>query len=212
MEIKSIVERHSEDIECLKKEEINLSDNVSHLEEEHKRVANKINEIDDALEKLNDNIRTFKVYVDDKDVHVRSNENEERKQCRYDRRGYCRQLENCPFLHIDEVCQNHAKEGICSKLNCKLRHPKPCRYGLRCFRGKFCRYLHSDSSCHRCEQFSSTLYYCELCEKSFCQNCTNKEAHYAESSNDLPNCENIHQGNFPNLGCDLNSCTGTLTL
>ena len=99
------------------------------------------------------------------------------------------------------------------KLDCRLRHPKPCRYGNQCFRGKSCLYLHSTSYCDRCENFSRNLYFCEFCTKSFCQNCTVKQAHakniYGDENLESPKCENIH---ITELGCDLNSCTGTLTL
>ena len=181
-------------IEDLKKEEVKLLDDVSNLESEREKVSNHINLIDEALEEIKEQ--------NTKHIHVNTNENkiddnESRKQCKYDRKGFCRQAENCLFLHADTTCEIYLETGVCWKSNCHQRHPKTCRYGSRCYRGESCRYLHQDSTCGKCQQFSHILYYCEFCKQSFCSSCTVKQAHlgniYENPNSEDPKCENIHQ-------------------
>ena len=136
-----------------------------------------------------------------------------RKQCKYDNKGYCRESPNCQFFHSDVICQVYKEKGTCWKQNCRERHPKVCRYADECFLGKQCRYFHHSLTCDRCDHFSYNLYICEFCTKSFCQNCSAEQAHYKnvhkDENSESPKCENIH---LNDLGCDLNSCTGTMTL
>ena len=171
------------DIESLKTKETNLSDDVNHLEAERTKVTDKLIEIDNVILQLKENV------IEEKQV--------ERKQCKYDRQGYCKESESCPFYHTNEMCEDYIRLGICYKETCRLRHPKPCRYRDQCYRGKVCRYLHYTRSCDRCERFSYKHYYCEICKKTFCQNCTVEEAHwkniYTETNCEIPKCEHIHQ-------------------
>ena len=110
----------------------------------------------------------------DRDIET-SNE-DEKKQCKYDRKGYCRESENCAFLHSESVCDLYLQTGICWRQTCRVRHPKVCRYGDKCYRGSDCRYLHLTSPCGKCQTFSRNCYHCEFCMKSFCQNCTVEKA------------------------------------
>ena len=89
----------------------NLSDEVDHLESDYSKVSAKVVEIDNVL------------------LNMKENMMEEKKIDRkYERRGYCKEKENCPFYHTNEVCETYVELGVCYKETCKLRHPKPCRY------------------------------------------------------------------------------------
>ena len=202
-----------EEIENLKREEVKLSDDVTHLETEHEHVTNKISLIDDTLEEMKVEIRALKKTVDEQKVDKTEENTDLRKQCKFDNKGYCRESKNCEFFHSNSICQVYIQNGTCWKQHCRERHPKVCRYEDKCFRGKLCRYFHRSLTCDRCDHFSCNLYYCEFCTKSFCQNCTVEQAHnknvYEDENLEYPKCESIHQ---TDLGCDLNSCTGTLNL
>ena len=154
----------------------------------------KIDEIDNTLEIIKGKMEARKNDADKKDTEAEVNDNA-RKQCKYNRKGHCRELDECEFFHSNIICDIYLEKGTCWKQKCSLRHPKPCRYGDQSYRGKSCLYLHHDLTCGKCENFSTNLYFCEFCTKSFCQNCTHKEAHaknvYEETEN--PKCEQIHQ-------------------
>ena len=49
---------HDDDIEDLKNDELKLSDDVSNLQTEHKNVSDKKTMIDDALQEINDKMKT----------------------------------------------------------------------------------------------------------------------------------------------------------
>ena len=51
-----------------------------------------------------------------------------RKQCKFDRREYCRQQKDCEFFHSNKIWEIYLDKETCWKLDCILRHPKPCRY------------------------------------------------------------------------------------
>ena len=89
----------SRDIESLKTKEIDLTDDVNHLETERTRVNDKIIEIDNVLIQLKENVTEAKQAG--------------RKQGKYDRRGYCKELERCPFFHTKEVCRTYVEKGLC---------------------------------------------------------------------------------------------------
>ena len=64
------------------------------------------------------------------------------KRCKYYNRGYCKQRENCKFLHPTEEC---ALRDKCIN-NCLKRHRKICRYGIYGYHNKHnvCEFLHGD--------------------------------------------------------------------
>ena len=105
------------------------------------------------------------------------------------------------FFHSEETCRDYIKNGICTKISCRKRHPRQCRYflGSICRRGETCKYLHynreTTDQCKRCEKSCQNIYYCEFCSKSFCSNCTVKEAHVNNIyhyDQDLIKCSSIH--------------------
>ena len=188
------VDHLSCDIEELKKDEVKLSDDVSIIEAERKQVTETISIIDDTLSEIKVQINAFEKHIHEN--KLKQEENNSRKTCRFNNKGYCTEQERCQFFHADKDCEIYKRTGVCWKIGCRLRHPKTCWYGERCFRGESCGYLHHTVSCDRCEQKSQTRYYCEFCEKSFCERCTNQKAHieniYGTEQNKNPNCDNLH--------------------
>ena len=164
---------HDEEVLNLKNEEVKIADNISVLEAEHDVIADRIKVIDESLEAINTNIDELKnkpvvIHVTD----VRKETENDKKQCRFDNLGYCRENNDCPFYHADSVCPLYLSKVICWKRECRDRHPKLCRYYDECFRGSSCRYLHQSHACQPCQTFSVTSYFCEFCTQSFCQQCT----------------------------------------
>ena len=147
--------------------------------------------------------------INDLDSKLENNENKQGiKQCRYDRVGYCKKgIDECNFLHASETCTFYLEKGFCNKMQCLQRHPRKCIFFERghCKRND-CRYLHRtrlQKECENCETISRVTYYCEHCEKSYCNNCTVKEAHLRDlyKSNDVVGCKDIHkQGWSPLAG------------
>ena len=177
-ELEARFEAMDDTIEGLKREEDKHIADLCNIENEREKVSNQINFIDEALKEIKNQD------IDD---------NETRKQCKYDRNGFCRQAENCLFSHADKTCEIYLETGVCWKLNCHQRHPKRCWYGSKCYRGESCRYLHQETTCYKCQQFSHTVYYCEFCQESFCSSCTVKQAHFEKLHSEDHKCENIHQ-------------------
>ena len=171
----------------------NHDDVINELEKEKLKVENMIKKIDDNLE----------------DVHKKMHESltkienisdETQKQCIFDRKGFCREGERCKFFHSQEICSEFIEHRVCTKTICRKRHPKDCRYFNKsiCLRGESCKYLHDqrrgENKCSKCEKFTLQKYFCEFCTKSFCPECTVKEAHNINiyEERDEIGCSNIH--------------------
>ena len=92
-----------------------MLDDVFNLESERGKVSNQINLIDEALEEIIEQNKKH-IYVDT-DPN-KTDDNESRKHCKYDRKGFCRQAENCLFLHADTTCEIYLRTVVCWKLNC----------------------------------------------------------------------------------------------
>ena len=62
------------------------------------------------------------------------------RKCLYFDRGYCKYGDSCQNQHPDKDCS----VPICFDENCAMRHPNPCKFGLRCkFKQKnVCLYSH----------------------------------------------------------------------
>ena len=187
-------ETFNEDVEGMKKNEIQLSEDVTILEAQRKQVASKIELIDSTLAEIKINIEVLEKKENDEKESI---DKDIQKVCAFDNKGYCRNMEqNCPFFHADLICDIYESTGICWKQNFRKGHPKICCYGQRCYRGTSCRYLHRSVPCSRCNLFSPNCYYCEFCSKSFCDNCTVDKAHseniYESEGEQHPKCDNIH--------------------
>ena len=88
---------------------------MSNLKSEREKVSNQINSNYEALEEIKEqNKKHIHVNIDENKADV----NESRKQCKYDRKGFCRQAENCLFLHADTTCEIYLRTVVCWKLNC----------------------------------------------------------------------------------------------
>ena len=59
------------------------------------------------------------------------------KTCKFFNTGFCKFAETCRFKHAKENCVDKCDRTICDK-----RHPKPCKYGIKCKRGQSCAYRH----------------------------------------------------------------------
>jgi hypothetical protein len=157
-----------------------------------------IKKIDDNLEDVNKKIGESLLKIENLKTE---NHKFQIKQCIFDRKGFCKEEENCRFFHPLEICSDYIENRVCIKTCCRKRHPRLCRYFTRgiCRRGESCKYLHDPSrqenNCNRCHKNSPQKYYCEFCKKSFCPECTVKEAHTMNiyNTNDgLVTCSNIH--------------------
>ena len=61
--------------------------------------------------------------------------------CRFNKFGYCKYGKYCFRKHENEICQNVQ----CKVQQCRLRHPRKCRYFLQyqyCKFGLFCKFSH----------------------------------------------------------------------
>jgi len=61
--------------------------------------------------------------------------------CKFFNRGYCKYLKKCRYFHAKDIC-----EGQCNKTECIKRHPKNCKFGIKCRRNSSCAYKHSTES------------------------------------------------------------------
>ena len=59
------------------------------------------------------------------------------KTCKFFNTDFCKFAETCRFKHAKENCVDKCDRTICDK-----RHPKPCKYGIKCKRGQSCAYRH----------------------------------------------------------------------
>ena len=58
--------------------------------------------------------------------------------CKFFNRGYCKYLKN---FHAKDICK-----GQCNKTECIKRHPKNCKFGIKCRRNSSFAYKHSTES------------------------------------------------------------------
>ena len=69
-----------------------------------------------------------------------SNKKKSSNICNFHNRGYCKKKDACENIHSDKVCE----DINCNEETCQLRHPNPCKFGIRCkFQKKNeCMYMH----------------------------------------------------------------------
>ena len=63
--------------------------------------------------------------------------------CKRNKYGLSKFGSHCQFIHEDSRCRNQN----CSEKDCRLRHPKICRYFSRqnyCKFGEYCKYSHEE--------------------------------------------------------------------
>ena len=61
-------------------------------------------------------------------------------KCLFHNRGYCKYGESCRKQHFKQVCEQKS----CNK-DCKKRHPKPCKWGIKCKfqKNNICAFSHT---------------------------------------------------------------------
>ena len=100
-------------MESLKVNVKNHSDDVSKLEAELKYTKSLIEQIDNNLEEFEIKIKASENVIEKLNnvadsVKNNSDENEI-KQCMYDRKGFCREQTNCKFFHATQICEIYLK-------------------------------------------------------------------------------------------------------
>ena len=117
---------------------------IEKIEEQKEILLEKIDTIDMSI-KLIDKM----LHSENKPKEVDANEENDTvklKQCRYNRKGYCKMKDECPFYHSSAICVNFVVFGVCSEPSCLERHPQTCYNFLQseCRWGKRCKYLHRE--------------------------------------------------------------------
>ena len=105
-------------------------------------VQNKLNEVDKSINYINVKMREAKEphKVEVKKVDVKTND----KICKFNRFGFCRERQSCPYFHAMKVCEDFFNSGVCTQQSCRERHPRRCTYfdSGECQWGSQCKYLH----------------------------------------------------------------------
>ena len=144
---------------------------------------------------------------------------EEIRKCFHYNKGFCKRKNECPLYHPENTCKQFEKEGFCSRSICRDRHQKTCKYWKagHCYRGESCQFSHRDTKheflnyCEKCKNPAINLYYCDFCGKSFCSECTVKEAHDKNYIvEEIKGCKQIHENEIkdnPELADELEMST-----
>ena len=72
------------------------------------------------------------------------NKKQYQRVCRYHSHGFCKHGSSCHFYHSHVDCEEHLKEGYCSKRACTDWHRYTCRFysGRIGCKKEACAYLH----------------------------------------------------------------------
>ena len=101
-------------------------------------VQKKLSEVEKSINYLN-------IQLEENKEPKKSEEKEDEiKICKFNRMGFCRERQNCPYFHATKVCREYFNSGVCSKQRCCERHPRKCIYFDRgeCQWDSQCKYLH----------------------------------------------------------------------
>ena len=124
------------------REKFNTKKQKALLQIQIDKIEESINLLDKKLEEMR------AVNYDNDQPFTKSSENNRAaaRQCKFNRKGFCKMREWCPFYHSEAICENHVVFGVCSKSNCWRRHPHTCHtFELsECKWGKMCRYIHKE--------------------------------------------------------------------
>lgn len=85
--------------------------------------------------------------------------NKKTKQCKYNRKGYCRVKGSCPFFHSTKICEDIVAIGVCKKNTWFERHPDNC-YNItqsECQWGRRCQYLHREQMIQIIKKYESSI-------------------------------------------------------
>ena len=170
-----------------------------------KESNNNQKSMEETMRKLGDEIE----HIDNKIklLDIKEEQSLRVRRCSFYNRGYCRLQSDCPFYHPENRCEEYENEGFCIKTICRDRHQRTCRYWKRgqCYRAETCNFSHRDikdkfnvnkqKPCYKCKNETLHLYYCDLCDKDFCSDCTVAMAHDGNYNKftDIVECRLIHQ-------------------
>ena len=173
-------------------------DSIVILESKSSELTSQIGDLNNAIKKVDAEIKEIE-NKKQSEVPKEYCENEV-KECKFNKFGYCfKGEEKCEFYHSSNTCKMYLESGLCNRIGCRERHPRPCYYYQQgyCKRREDCKYLHlkntTVNTCKNCEAESCQIYFCEFCLNSYCCHCTVKEAH-SENVYDYEDvgCKNIH--------------------
>ena len=87
---------------------------------------NKLNEVDKSINHINVKLResTEPHKTEVKKADVKTSD----KICKFNRLGFCRERQNCPYFHAIKVCEEFHNSDVCTKQSCCERHPRRCKY------------------------------------------------------------------------------------
>ena len=122
----------------------------------YKKAIIKLNQIAQVKETLTSTLTTThqeseKMEDNSKEVIEEEKEKEEshkeRRKCRYEDKGKCRERDNCKFYHPRGTCKTFSSEGYCRRgWKCHFRHPNGVCHQWkntgRCSRGHRCIFRH----------------------------------------------------------------------
>ena len=176
------------------------NETISNIEVKQNDVATKLTEIEEAIQKIDAEIKAIDERRKPKGNDINDNEAHDNSitKCKFDNLGFCKANISCKFYHAEKECEFYLNNGYCNKMLCRERHPKKCYFFERgyCFRGESCRYLHGELRlCNRCENNSTDkFYFCEFCKQSYCSLCTVEDAHVVNiyDADGPKGCNQIH--------------------
>ena len=109
------MKRNSDKLEYMEEVFEKKCDGVAKLEGQYQCVADRIKLLDENLEDIEIKIEASTNLVEKLWLEKKGdddNENPIAEQCLFDRKGFCREQENCVFSHTEEIC-----EIYCHSLN-----------------------------------------------------------------------------------------------
>jgi hypothetical protein len=116
------------------------------IEEQKAQLQERIDKIETAIKLIDDKLGNKKANPI-VTTHIQDKKPIQRRQCRYDRRGFCKRRSDCAYNHAQEICINYVYDGLCSNSTCFKRHPFICHSFTQsdCRWGPNCRYLHKEN-------------------------------------------------------------------
>ena len=186
---------------------------VNNLMDQKRIIQHKLNQVEECLNYLN-----IKLEESRKKETSESRDATNKKSlkiCKYNRTGFCRERENCPYFHGLKICDTFSISGVCKDQRCCERHPKRCIYFARgnCQWGSGCKYLHkhpieieetdkesldenekksfdqnpvTNGECQGCGIETHTIH-CTKCNDQFCKECITMD--HTRNKHICLNCE-----------------------
>ena len=131
----------------IENKEDSISEFIENVQEQKDLLQEKIDSIEVSINII-DKLIEMKAKTENKskDTSEASDKNEEIKQCKFDRKGFCYNRERCAYYHASKICDTFVVVGVCSDLRCRKRHPKRCHSFIQseCRWSQDCKYLHRE--------------------------------------------------------------------